>query len=86
MAVSIPPMALEDPVDVTADPELAELADISESIRIGERMVPVRDRKIREMKAKGYSVAQLIAAAGISDARVYQILGPTRPRKAPSSE
>lgn len=80
MAVSIPPVAL-DPLDVTDDPELAELADISESIRIGERMTPVRDRKIRELKAKGYTVAQLIAATGISDARVYQILGPTRPRK-----
>lgn len=72
-----------DAIDVTADPELADLADLASTVRSIDRLRGQLYERIRDLKARGYTVAQLMAATGYSEPRIFQIApagpGPSKP-------
>jgi hypothetical protein len=65
------------------DPELAKLREFAEFSRSPRAMMRARDEKIRERYREGATGPQLALVTGLTKARIYQIVGPTRPRKHP---
>lgn len=70
-------------IDVTADPDLADLADLASTVMSVARLRGELYDKIRAMRADGYTIDQLRAATGYSEQRISQIApvrgGPIKP-------
>lgn len=65
----------EETVDVSADPVLAEISELSDLLETATAHVRASlYRKIRAARASGYTVHDLALAAKKTDPRIYQIL------------
>lgn len=74
-----------EPLDVSADPLLSEIADLTDLLNGVPQLHERRKRLIREARAGGYSNRQLQAAAKVSEQRLFQILQ-LGARKNPGTE
>jgi hypothetical protein len=70
-----------EPLDLSTDPKLADLADQAALIRSMPRLRKVFYDKIRDLKAQGYTWQQLAAATGYSEQMIFRIAPAGRARR-----